>query len=371
LNILYITPYKFIPQNGGGKVAMYNQIQNLCILHKVTVASVGTLNPLPDWNCKIIPFFSEGRFRYMNPLYVLKLLKIIKQDKTELIILEHPYMGWMLVLLQLFKQIPFAIRSQNVEYLRFKDLGKWWYKIMAKYEKFIHDKAKFVLCITEDDKLFFEKQGVRSKLINYPFGTNQGSNPSDRKECNELVIAENKLSPSVKIILFNGSLSYLPNKTGLDIILEKINPILLEKLNNYKIIICGGGLDSNYENLKQYVNKNIIYKGFVDDISIYFKAADLFINPVQGGGGIKTKLIDALAYGTTAISSENGANGVVKATVDHKLFITADYDAEAMAEKIIDILNETNYTPTPQSFYDYYNWTKITKRISEQMKLLN
>jgi polysaccharide biosynthesis protein PslH len=96
---------------------------------------------------------------------------------------------------------------------------------------------------------------------------------------------------------------------------------------------------------------------------LYFKAADVFINPVQGGGGIKTKLIDALAYGTTAISSANGANGVVQSTVVGKLIITPDYDAHAMAGKIMDVSIMIKSIPTPQSFYDYYNWGKNIKRI--------
>jgi hypothetical protein len=61
--------------------------------------------------------------------------------------------------------------------------------------------------------------------------------------------------------------------------------------------------------LKNYADQNIIYAGFVDDISIYFKGADVFINPVSYGGGIKTKLVEALGYNLNAVSTSNGAIG--------------------------------------------------------------
>jgi polysaccharide biosynthesis protein PslH len=363
MNVLYITPYQFIPQNGGGKVAMYNQIKNLCQVANVTVLGVANNNPAPELNCDIIPFFSKSRFRYMDASYILKLKKLVQQYHTDVIILEHPYMGWMLVALQFFVKVKFVIRSQNVEYLRFKDLGKWWHPILKVYEKFIHNQAEAVLCITEEDKYFFENQKIKSKLINFPFGTDAKGNPLDRKESRLKIIEMHQLPIDTFIILYNGSLSYLPNKIGLDIILEKINPILMEKFSNYKIIICGGGLNPSYNLLKSYTDKNIIYTGFVDDISLYFKAADVFINPVQGGGGIKTKLIDALAYGTTAISSANGANGVVQSTVVGKLIITPDYDAHAMAEKIMDVSKTKIVVPTPDAFYDYYNWENCINRL--------
>ncbi len=368
MNILYITPYLFLPKNGGGKVAMYHQIKNFAEQENITVAAIKGIAAAPALNCEIVHFFSPSRLRYSNPIYVFKLKRLIAEKKIDFIILEHPYMGWMLVLLQLFTKIPFAIRSQNVEYLRFKDLGKWWHPILQRYEKWIHNKAKFVLCITEEDKAFFEHQGITSTLLNLPFGTDETANPTNKNICRENVGKMHQLTSDTKIILYNGSLSYLPNKIGLDIILEKINPILITKNINYKIIICGGGLDVNYKNLEAFADKNIIYAGFVDDISEYFKAADVFINPVQGGGGIKTKLIDALAYGATSISSSNGANGVAYHTVKNKLHITPDYDANAMANKIIEILSTSNNMPTPTSFYNYYNWKNCIATILAQIK---
>src|SRR5687767_8429839 len=96
------------------------------------------------------------------------------------------------------------------------------------------------------------------------------------------------------IILFNGVLDYKPNLDALLVILEKINPFLLAHPSfKYKILICGKNLPDDLNELKAYKDKNILYAGFVNDIDAYFKGADLFLNPVQSGGGIKTKMVEA------------------------------------------------------------------------------
>ena len=92
---------------------------------------------------------------------------------------------------------------------------------------------------------------------------------------------------------------------------------------NYKILVCGKGLPDFFNDLKDYSDKNIIYAGFVDDISIYFKAADVFLNPIISGGGVKTKAIEAIAMDCTVISTEIGALGLIREACGNKLQIVA------------------------------------------------
>src|SRR6202008_4176961 len=120
------------------------------------------------------------------------------------------------------------------------------------------------------------------------------------------------------------------------IILEEINPRLLqEKGFNYKIIICGKGLPAELNELKEYADKNIIYAGFVDDIEVYFKAADIFLNPVQSGGGIKTKMVEAIAYGDTVVSTKSGAAGISKEISGDKLVVVEDNDWDKFSTRVI------------------------------------
>ncbi len=141
----------------------------------------------------------------------------------------------------------------------------------------------------------------------------------------ELKIKYN-LGDETILYLFNGALDYHPNLEAVKNIIEKINPIFIKDNFNYKIIICGKNLPAEMNGLKQYADANIIYAGFVEDINIYFKGADVFINPVNDGGGIKTKLVEALGYNLNAVSTINGAIGIDENICNGKLLICENDD---------------------------------------------
>ncbi|HTE24676.1 glycosyltransferase family 4 protein, partial [Flavitalea sp.] len=170
-----------------------------------------------------------------------------------------------------------------------------------------------------------------------------------------------------KILLFNGALYHHTNYDALKIILDIINPQLLAQGLNYKILVCGKGLPDFFNGLKDYSDKNIIYTGFVDDISIYFKAADVFLNPIISGGGVKTKAIEAIAMDCTVISTEIGALGLIREVCGNKLQIVPDEDWPNFSRLVIAALSNTlnNNDHTPQAFFDYYYWGSIAKKVAQ------
>jgi Glycosyltransferase len=176
------------------------------------------------------------------------------------------------------------------------------------------------------------------------------------------VKAIHKIPDDEKILLFNGLLDYKPNLDALVAILNQINPVLFQYPNfKYRIIICGKRLPTELNELKEYADKNIIYAGFVHDIEMYFKGADLFLNPVQSGGGIKTKMVEAIAFGTTVITTETGAMGIHRDICGKKLVVVPDNSWNDFAQVII--ANAGNKDVTPASYYDYYYWGSIVKKI--------
>jgi glycosyltransferase involved in cell wall biosynthesis len=165
-----------------------------------------------------------------------------------------------------------------------------------------------------------------------------------------------------KILLFNGLLDYGPNLDALRVILDKVNPELLQVKNfRYRLIVCGARLPENLKGLASYGDKHITYAGFVDDISIYFKAADVFLNPVQTGGGIKTKMVEAIAYGANVVSTESSATGISRKVCGEKLSVVEDDDWEAFTLAIIKASSQVNITP--EAYYHFYDWKYIIENI--------
>ena len=307
---------------------------------------------------EVLNVLSDSKFRYANPYYFFKLKTIIRQKKITHLIIEHPYYGWLGILLKWFCKVKLVVHSHNIEALRFKSMGKWWWGMLWHYEKLTHRKAALSFFIHDDDRDFgikkFKLDPGKCFTITYGFELTNAPTAEERKSSRHFICNKYGINAAEKLLLFNGTLDYKPNQDALDNILEKINPLLQAKEGfDYKIIICGNKLPAAYANLNDYTAKNIIYAGFVDDITVFFKGADIFINPVTDGGGIKTKLVEALGYDCTVISTKSGAIGIPAAITGNKMKVIADTDWEEFANQVI--LADT-VAGIPPAFFDHFYW---------------
>lgn len=351
---------------GGQKgIALFYQF--LTKKNAVTLISTENNEQPEGLHAEFLPIMSNSILRYLNPFLFFTTLSIIKKRKSSHLLLEHPYLGWLGLLIKWTCKIRLVIHSHNIESLRFKSTGKWWWKILWQYERFIHINADVNFFITDEDRHYaIEKFNLKEKKCHtITYGFDMGSPPSieEKKDAKIQLQQQYNFASDATILLFNGTLDYKPNLDALDIIINTINPILLQaKQFNYSILICGKNLPSRYNNLTDYKNKNIIYAGFVDDISLYFKGADIFINPVTDGGGIKTKLVEALGFDLFCISTKNGAIGVPINICNHRLTIIEDNHFDAFANSII--------TANPQQFninedfFHHFFWENITDKAS-------
>ncbi|HEX4375016.1 MAG TPA: glycosyltransferase family 4 protein, partial [Puia sp.] len=294
-------------------------------------------NPALANGYEALNILSNSKLRYINVFYFFLVRKIIKQKKATHVILEHPYYGWLGVLLKRFCNVKLIVHSHNIEGLRWKTLGKWWWKILWNYEKFTHRNADYNFFIQDEDKKYaVENFGLNSsKCITVTYGIEWNKIPSAQElsRSKQQVRTTHNISEEKKILLFNGAFKYKPNLDALNKIIDVIDPLLQQQINfQYAIIICGMDIP---EEIIAGKYPNIIIAGFVDDISVYLKGADVFLNPITEGGGIKTKLVEALGYDLNAVSTEHGAIGIDPGWCNNKLQLCDDNDWDSFCELII------------------------------------
>jgi glycosyltransferase involved in cell wall biosynthesis len=359
-NVLSIVTYKIFPAKLGGQkgIAFFNQyfskqVNLFCFTIKDNDPSYASY--------KVFNQLENQSLRYINLFYFSRLKKIIKKNNITHILLEHPYYGWMALLLKYFCKVKLIVHSHNIEAERFKTLGKWWWKILWYYEKFIHRRADLTFCITETDRKYFLKKykihETRSVVITYGIDWNNIPSINEKTEANNLLLEKYSIPVGTHLFLFNGTLSYPPNLFAVKNIADKINPLFALNNISYKIIICGKGLPEEMNELKSYTDQNIIYAGFVDDISVYFKGVNTFINPVTDGGGIKTKLVEALGSNLNAVSTYNGAIGVDENICNGKLLLTENDDWQLFADKMKIAVSLTQSISS--EFFDHFYWENI------------
>jgi glycosyltransferase involved in cell wall biosynthesis len=361
--VLDVMPYAYLPYRSGGQKSIAQFLEYLGHEVDLSVITVPGNEEKLKSSYRLFPILTGGASRYYNFGLIKKISRFVKENGIETIIWEHPYYAWLAIAVRKRTGVKTIFHTHNIEYLRFKSLGKWWWRILKLYERWAFKKADAIFFIAPEERecCIQEWKLNPSKCFNVPFGVPIKNYPADKAECRAALCSLHNISQEEKILLFNGALDYAPNTDAVRYITEHINPLLLQKDFRYKIIICGKSLPASFNSLSAYANKNIIYTGFVDDIELYFKGGDIFLNPVQTGGGIKTKMVEAIAFGTTVVATASGAAGIVKEVCGEKLQVVADGDWEGFAEAIVKI-RETK-TLTPAGYYANYYWGAIAENI--------
>ena len=355
--VISIVPYRFLPARNGGQrgIALFNKyfgqhVQLTCI----TV--VGNTNELAK-NYQTISLLAASKSRYVNPLNFLRIRRIAKKIKATHVLIEHPYLGWLGALLKTFTGLKLIIHSHNIEGLRFKTLGKWWWNILWRYEKWVHSQADCNFFIHAEDLDYAVKRFKldRKKCLVVTFGIERNHPPAEDEiqRAKAFVRTENNIDKNETILFFNGAFNYAPNVTALQIIDQTICPLLDNLKFNYKVVVCGPGLEEH-----RFTHPRLILKGFVDDIETYFMAADVFINPVMEGGGIKTKLVEALGFNSNAVSTKIGSTGISPKWCGGKLVLVEDGNWSAFADQVVKI--SSNENQIPENFYQHFYWGNLT-----------
>ena len=361
--VLNIVPYPYLPYFSGGQklIAHFNHyLGEQCVLHVAGTADND--NKLAD-TYTLHPVLKKSRLRYVDIGSFFRIKKLINKEQIDTVIIEHPYLAWLGLVLKMSCKVNLIVHTHNIEYERFRTLNKSWWPVLKWYESFVLRKADKIFCITEDDRQWMiTKLNLSSgKCVVVPYGITQKQMPADKLQSKQEVCKIHKLDPAQPIFLFNGLLDYKPNLDALRAILEQINPLLQKKGLQYNILVTGKRLPAELNELKAWNTQQVYYAGFVDDIDLYFKAADLFLNPVQSGGGVKTKMIEAIACGTTVVSTKTGATGIELSVTVDKLILVDDNDWDEFAKAIEKTAQKQSNTPA--DYYSYYNWQHIAKHV--------
>lgn len=112
------------------------------------------------------------------------------------------------------------------------------------------------------------------------------------------------LRDQVRNISFVGS-GYLPNRDAIQQFITYCWPVL-QKRYDISLQIYG-----NVCKFLEYpLPEGVCPMGYVENIESVYAAADIIINPVRFGAGLKIKTMEALAYGLPLVVTPHGARGL-------------------------------------------------------------
>ena len=233
----------------------------------------------------------KGNMEGLNPKIRKKIIEKIISDKINYIFIDTSIYG--LLAKHIKKQCPavkIIVFFHNVECMYFKELikatGKKRHYItlnaVEKNEKVAIEFADYIITLNERDSQLLRNYFGRGADFALPTSFH------DKFDENKLIANDNDLS-KIKL-LFVGSL-FFANEEGVRWFVKEVMPALDKK---YVLYIVG----KNFEQLEdQLKGDNVKVIGSVDKLDDWYYAADAVISPIFSGGGMKTKIAEALMYG--------------------------------------------------------------------------
>ena len=114
------------------------------------------------------------------------------------------------------------------------------------------------------------------------------------------VTSENKF-------LFVGAGGHDPNRDALRWLLQSVWPLITRDLPDAKLVVIGEW-DADLQN--EFSASGVSFTGFVPDISTAMRGGIMLV-PLRIGGGIRTKILTALAQGIPVVTTGIGAEGLL------------------------------------------------------------
>ncbi|SEW41968.1 glycosyltransferase family 4 protein [[Clostridium] fimetarium] len=395
MNIVLLSPEAIFPVNTGGRIVVYNRIKYLSLQgNKIFVftivdsreefliqkESLGSI--AEDCKCYLRKeyLFSSMKNSFSMPYAVAsrtisdmqKDIDILLQNESiDLIDIEYPQMAINAIEYIKKYNIPCVLGLANIEYLSLKNIGdsikspfkKAIYKFEAKrlerfetrlYNSGIINAFTFV---SESDKEYFETTfGNINRTFLSPIGAESNHN------------GDRVIHDGVNIMIF-GKMSYPPNIEGVLWFYKNVWPVIKEIVKNVSLYIVGRDPSKELVNIS---DESVIVTGTVDSVEEYYYKADVVAIPIFSGGGVKTKLIEAISYNVPVVCTSSGACGTKFENEKH-MFITDD--SHEFANRIIEIIRNQGdvnerMKQAYQLFEKEYTWEGICRGLNDFLKTL-
>jgi glycosyltransferase involved in cell wall biosynthesis len=175
---------------------------------------------------------------------------------------------------------------------------------------------------TERDRRVLTKQHPQVPVVRIPFGAEIPKYPLDPAGGEPLNI------------LFVGSFLHLPNIDAAIRLIDNIFPAVLAHFPEACLYIVGSHPPAV---VQSRANEHVIVTGFVPDVEPYLDQATLVAAPLRLGGGMRVKVLEALAAGKAIVASHLAIEGLD--LVNGEQVILAETDQE-FCRAMIDLFNK-------------------------------
>ncbi|GAB1370044.1 glycosyltransferase family 4 protein [Candidatus Kapaibacterium sp.] len=395
MRILQLSPQFPFPETNGGKVGIASTFRQLAKEAEVSFACYADSKPedkylkiaskyghvilfehsVKNSKLRILKSLFDSRALYLrkheNKNFVNQLLEYITKNPVDIIHADHTAMAPLALELKKVTGLPVGLRLHNVENLiwkrYYKQLSyyhpKRWY-VYSQYKKLKKQEAEILqngvdiaFPITDEDAKLAKIIAPKSNLITAAPGINLD-------EWTPLNIDRKKFH-----LVHATTYDWVHNVDALLWFIKNVMPSLKQKYPEIKFFLYG---KNPPECFRKFGHLGVEAVGFVNDLKKPFSEAGIYISPLFVGGGIRIKILEALAMKIPVVASPIAAEGINK-TKENGVKI-AETESE-FVDHISNIIENPDLIrmlgENGRNFVlENYNWEKSIKIISDSYKLL-
>ena len=386
MKILFLSDWFPYPPDNGSKIRIYNLLRGLAEVHELTLIAFSDKaltrqnvvklrsfceNVIVVDRNKFVPHSLKARLGYFSPA-PRSILDTFSQEMASSIQETISISAFDLVIASqlgtacyrhYFREIPalFEEVELSVPYERYKNATSLWHQFRNRltWSKYSHYLVgllgSYDACtvVSEQEKQLLSKVVPSIKTVEVIPNAIRLSEYLDIKKV-----------PYPNTLIFTGSFRYFANHEAMVWFLSDIFPLIQIHVPDVQVIITG-----DHANLPLPHTDNITLTGYVDDLRPLLANATVSIAPIQTGGGSRLKILEAMAAGTSVVSTSKGAEGL-KVENNHHILI-AD-SAEGFAEQVVHLLKdlslrERQAAAALEIVRDKYDWEIV---IPQFMRLI-
>jgi len=386
MKILILSPYPPYPPHGGGTMRIYQLIRGLVRSHDATclsfvpdLAAEHALAPLQRicrvvvvrgpqqrglaqraWTTLASPL-PDMALRNALPEYSAALRALLATETFDIIQAESIEMaGYLLQVKSIELRVKSSSNSQlstfnsklvldqfNAEYLLQKRAfladarqpRRWhaaayslaqWLKL-ARYEARVMRACDAVLAVADEDRATLLGRAPDTRIGVVPNGV-------DTDYFSRAALVRERAGPlsfAGPTLVFSGTLDFRPNVDALIWFAHEVLPRLRARRPELQLLVVG---KRPAPALRQLARAGLLtLTGEVPDARPYIAGATVYIVPMRIGGGVRLKLLEALALEAPVVSTRMGAEGVAGLCGgEHSLLADDPADFAAAVLRLID-----------------------------------
>jgi len=358
LQVCHKPPY---PPHDGGSMAMFGLSGSFIRLgHDVTVLSLCTpKHNLSEENrhnlTRLMPvhtvfvrtsfnipalfvnfIFSKKPYnavRFISNNFHDKLICLLSSDHYDVVQLEGLFLAPYITTIRKYFSGTITMRAHNVEHEIWQRLSsteknlfkKYYFSVLAKrirqFESEYMNRYDLLVPMTERDLVTFNHMGNTRPAFVCPAGIDTDSIEA---------VAENSAGAEQadrfrdrNSVFFLGSLDWMPNQEGLLWFVTKVFPELIRRNPELKLHIAGRNASGRLT--ARLIRPGIVFHGEIRDAGTFMQLHGIMVAPCFSGGGMRVKIIEAMARSVPVITTPLGAEGI-PVTSGENIIIASDAD---------------------------------------------